>query len=34
MPRWQAAAATLINSAAMVKDINTVSDRFTKPADR
>ena len=32
--RWQGAAATLINSAAMVKDINTLSDRFNKPSDR
>ena len=32
--RWQAAAATLINSASMVKDINTVSDRLSRPADR
>ena len=32
--RWQAAAATLINSSAMVKDINTLSDHYNKPAAR
>lgn len=32
--RWQGAAGTLMNSAAMVKDITTMADSFAPPADR
>ncbi|CAL8468309.1 g7849 [Coccomyxa elongata] len=32
--RWQGAAGTLISSAAMVRDLGTISDRSAPPADR